>query len=421
MKTNLLVVCLVALVGLAGVVPPVAAQEATAEVRTWSGESWSLTHPTMEVFYTIMPKTEQKRPEGMESIEAAVKTDILEQTARREAQASEPKQGHKRKKMVTLFREGVETEIPLIRIKSLQFFRQPVEKSSLPPYLAANHFRYFATAELVDGSRVEGDYVNLGTTVLRGMTPQGRVEIPWQEIENVRFEPEGFQEPTGGERRIALASTFAEPPLPRPKVRAPLDRQVTPSREVPKIPKPAIREEEVTLPSAVAKPPPPAPKPPAPAQREIIPLEEAPKIPEPTAEQEKIARPAEPTIPIPKVPEPVTRNVIFDFDSLLLSDDAKEALNAFGKWLKANPDVSLVMKGRCEKRERGTNAYNTALGELRFKAIREYLIAAGIDGHRISTASDGEERPVILDPDEVPLKCNRRVHLELVKAEGSIR
>jgi len=40
----------------------------------------------------------------------------------------------------------------------------------------------------VDGERVEADYVNLGTAMLRGTTPNGRVEIPWEEVEHVIFE-----------------------------------------------------------------------------------------------------------------------------------------------------------------------------------------------------------------------------------------
>ena len=39
-----------------------------------------------------------------------------------------------------------------------------------------------------DGSRIESEYVNLGALRLRGTTPQGRVDLPWQELESVRFE-----------------------------------------------------------------------------------------------------------------------------------------------------------------------------------------------------------------------------------------
>lgn len=381
MRTHVLVGIL-ALVGLAGVATSAAAQQATAEVRTWSGESWRLLQPSLEVFFTIMEQSKTKGvPVGMESIESAVDTDVTERTETREAQAPEAKQGHRQSEVVTFFREGIEMQIPFARIKSLQFFRHPVEKSPLPPYLAATHFRYVATAELVDGSHVEGDYVNLGTTVLRGMTPQGRVDIPWEDIENVRFESAWGPQPSGKEEKVALASAVAQPQRPAPRTLAPMKRQITPLRKASKVPRPTAEKERVARRSAVAEPP----------------------------------------VPTPKVAEPAKRDVVFDFNSLLLNDDAKVVLNAFGKWLKANPDAKIVMQGHCDEPERGTNAYNLALGELRIKAIRDHLVGAGVDGHRISTASNGEKRPVVPPNDKSAWKCNRRIHLQVVQVEGPTR
>jgi hypothetical protein len=40
---------------------------------------------------------------------------------------------------------------------------------------------------LNDGSQVQADYVNLGTSILRGTSAQGTVDVPWGEIETVRF------------------------------------------------------------------------------------------------------------------------------------------------------------------------------------------------------------------------------------------
>jgi hypothetical protein len=34
---------------------------------------------------------------------------------------------------------------------------------------------------------VEADYVNLGGMLLRGTTPGGRIDIPWQDIQTVEF------------------------------------------------------------------------------------------------------------------------------------------------------------------------------------------------------------------------------------------
>ena len=99
----------------------------------------------------------------------------------------EPLQGNRQILTVSLTQAGVERRIPLDAIKDLAFTRTQVADSTLPPYVAPTHFRYAASALLTDGSRVDGDYVNLGTATLRGLTSQGRVEIPWQDIEVVRF------------------------------------------------------------------------------------------------------------------------------------------------------------------------------------------------------------------------------------------
>src|SRR5713226_8245353 len=47
-----------ALAALVAAAIPAAAQEVTAEVRTWSGQSVRLSQPSLEVFYTIVPKQE---------------------------------------------------------------------------------------------------------------------------------------------------------------------------------------------------------------------------------------------------------------------------------------------------------------------------------------------------------------------------
>ena len=188
MKTKI-VIGLAALAGLTGTATIATAQDVIAEVRTWTGESWRLSQPSLEIFYTIMPTVpeEEAAPAGppAQAIQMAGPVASLKAAFEKK---TEPQQGHRQTDAVTLSRHGVETQIPLSNIRTLQFVRQPVQQSPLPPYVAPTHFRYSAVAELVDGSRVEGDYVNLGTVVLRGLTPKGRVDIPWTEVENVRFE-----------------------------------------------------------------------------------------------------------------------------------------------------------------------------------------------------------------------------------------
>jgi len=190
MKTKT-VIGLAALAGLTGTATIATAQDVIAEVRTWTGESWRLSQPSLEIFYTIMPKMpeEEAAPAAKEgpTAQAVQMAGPVASLKAAFEKKPEPQQGHRQTDAVTLSRHGVETQIPLSNIRTLQFVRQPVQQSPLPPYVAPTHFRYSAVAELVDGSRVEGDYVNLGTVVLRGLTPTGRVDIPWTEVENVRF------------------------------------------------------------------------------------------------------------------------------------------------------------------------------------------------------------------------------------------
>ena len=102
------------------------------------------------------------------------------------------------------------------------------------------------------------------------------------------------------------------------------------------------------------------------------------------------------------------KDVFFDFRESSLREDAKDTLKNNIQWLKANPNIRIVVEGHAD--ERGTNEYNLALGERRAKAIRDFLLAGGIDGRRISIISYGEERPFVLGHDESAWQWNRRGH-----------
>ncbi len=140
-------------------------------------------------------------------------------------------------------------------------------------------------------------------------------------------------------------------------------------------------------------------------------------------EEEKIAKPA-PIREVPVTPgsrersqagqgaatakESPLKDVFFDFDKAVLSESAKKGLNDNIRWLKANSLARIVIEGHCD--ERGINEYNLALGDRRAKAVRDFLVAGGIDVQRISIISYGEERPFVLGHDESAWKWNRRAH-----------
>jgi peptidoglycan-associated lipoprotein len=102
----------------------------------------------------------------------------------------------------------------------------------------------------------------------------------------------------------------------------------------------------------------------------------------------------------------VGEKVYFDFDSSLLTPQARQMLNIKADFLSAHRDVAVMIEGHCD--ERGTAAYNLALGERRAEAVRNYLINLGTSAERLTIISYGEERPVAHGKDETAWAKNRR-------------
>lgn len=102
----------------------------------------------------------------------------------------------------------------------------------------------------------------------------------------------------------------------------------------------------------------------------------------------------------------LNQNILFDYDSAELSEEAKGLLREKAAWLQANPADTVTIEGHCD--ERGTTVYNLALGERRAKAARNYLVDLGVSGSRLSTVSYGEEKPLDPAPTEAAYRINRR-------------
>ena len=98
--------------------------------------------------------------------------------------------------------------------------------------------------------------------------------------------------------------------------------------------------------------------------------------------------------------------VNFGFDSAELTVSARSTLNRQAAFLSLNPDLMIVIEGHAD--ERGTREYNLALGERRATAVRDYLVAKGINSARVRTVSYGKERPVVAGSDETAWAKNRR-------------
>ena len=99
--------------------------------------------------------------------------------------------------------------------------------------------------------------------------------------------------------------------------------------------------------------------------------------------------------------------IYFGYNNYSLSDDAKEELLKQVAWMKSHQDYKAVLEGYCD--DRGTVAYNLALGAKRAAAAQDFMIANGIPRSRLDTVSYGKSRPAAIGVGEEVWKLNRRV------------
>ncbi len=111
--------------------------------------------------------------------------------------------------------------------------------------------------------------------------------------------------------------------------------------------------------------------------------------------------------------------VYFDLDKDDIRDDSKATLDAKAGVLGANANVRLRIAGHTD--ERGSDAYNLALGQRRAASIQRYLVARGVNASRFETVSFGKERPAMSGSDEGAWSKNRRGEFEIIAGNDNLR
>lgn len=110
------------------------------------------------------------------------------------------------------------------------------------------------------------------------------------------------------------------------------------------------------------------------------------------------------------VPAQVALGVVhFALDKSALSAEARKIVEANAKAIKAQAtgaSYKVVVEGNCD--DRGTIAYNIALGEKRANEVKAYYVRLGIPAANISTVSYGKEKPVCYEATQSCWAKNRR-------------
>ena len=100
------------------------------------------------------------------------------------------------------------------------------------------------------------------------------------------------------------------------------------------------------------------------------------------------------------------QTVYFDFDESVIRVDQEPRLEHNTGCLGEFGGEDIRIEGHTD--ERGTDAYNLALGERRARSSRNYMERMGVDDDRLDIISYGESRPICRQSNESCWRQNRR-------------
>jgi OOP family OmpA-OmpF porin len=104
---------------------------------------------------------------------------------------------------------------------------------------------------------------------------------------------------------------------------------------------------------------------------------------------------------------------LFDFDSAVLKDSGKAALQELGDAIKARGarvvDIDII--GHTDSI--GPAEYNMDLSVRRAESVRDYLVSEGVDAGIIDVSGEGETNPIASNDTAEGRAQNRRVEVNV--------
>lgn len=106
------------------------------------------------------------------------------------------------------------------------------------------------------------------------------------------------------------------------------------------------------------------------------------------------------------------RNIFFNTASYELLPTSNAELDKLVKLLQGTPTLRIELGGHTDNV--GADAANLTLSDQRAKAVRDYVVAKGIDGTRITAKGYGETKPVATNDTEAGRAQNRRTEVTVL-------
>ena len=102
----------------------------------------------------------------------------------------------------------------------------------------------------------------------------------------------------------------------------------------------------------------------------------------------------------------------FDFDKAELRPQHRELLSRIAGVLLTAKGYSIYVYGHTD--DVGTESYNLNLSERRARAVRDYLVSAGVSPDIISTRGYGKSSPRVAGTTDEARAKNRRVEVGII-------
>jgi peptidoglycan-associated lipoprotein len=102
------------------------------------------------------------------------------------------------------------------------------------------------------------------------------------------------------------------------------------------------------------------------------------------------------------------KDIYFDYDKSDVRPDQQASVQSDAQFLSQHSNITFLIEGHCD--ERGSTEYNLALGDRRAQAVKNALVADGVNAGNIKTISYGKEKPFCLEHTEACWQENRRDH-----------
>ncbi len=115
----------------------------------------------------------------------------------------------------------------------------------------------------------------------------------------------------------------------------------------------------------------------------------------------------------------ITEKVMFEYDKATISSQSHELLNDVATVMKENANVKKVrIEGHTDGD--GSAKYNKTLSQGRADAVKDFIVAAGVEAERLESVGYGEDKPIADNKTEEGKEANRRVEFNILEQEEKL-